>query len=749
MIKWITRLFIVLILSQLFFLFFLSFYGVETTYFNSTIQEKVRALNPNINLEFQKTKILFDIKQLGLKIKIRNPKINVKGTSANLSKLNFGISIESLLKDEFALQNGEFGLFKTDIKQLIKIINQIKPSPFLIIAKKIFKEGKIEGVAEINFDNTGKIQDDYKITGLVSDFNAKILKKFRLSQIDSNFEFFKDRYKFYVAKGNINEIDLSSSEFEINKENKNLNVEGNLLTKANLKNIQDTLDLFKIKLLEGKISESEVSFDIKSFLSFQLEKYIKLKNLKINGNGKVHSLNIRHNMNTLGMKKIFTNYNDSFQLKDTDISFLSDSEKHDILLQGSTNLTNQYEDFQSRIIFDKKKNNVIFDTEIDIKSFAIEMQSLNYKKEINSPAKLIFVGNHKKKGSYIFDTIEFIESDNLILIKNIEFNNKIQVNNLKELLVKTASNNSVNNNFRLIKNKNITIQGEVFDARPFLKSLDKDGERKSLSKEFNGKLIASFEKVIGEKQTNLLKFSMISNIKEGKHEKFSVKGEFSENKFLDVAMHTMDDGKTKMIQIYSDRAKPFVHNYKFINGFEGGKFDYESTYDNKVSKSKLKISNFKVSKVPALTQLLTLASLQGIADTLSGEGIRFTEMEIDFNSSKKDGEKVTNIEELYAIGPAISMLMEGYVVKNKLVSLRGTLVPARTVNKVIGWIPLVGKILVGNKVGEGVFGVSFRMKGPPKNIRTTVDPIKTLTPRFITRTLKKMKDMKEKGEQAK
>ena len=47
--------------------------------------------------------------------------------------------------------------------------------------------------------------------------------------------------------------------------------------------------------------------------------------------------------------------------------------------------------------------------------------------------------------------------------------------------------------------------------------------------------------------------------------------------------------------------------------------------------SKLKISNFKVSKVPALTQLLTLASLQGIADTLSGEGIRFTDLEMDFN----------------------------------------------------------------------------------------------------------------------
>jgi len=38
------------------------------------------------------------------------------------------------------------------------------------------------------------------------------------------------------------------------------------------------------------------------------------------------------------------------------------------------------------------------------------------------------------------------------------------------------------------------------------------------------------------------------------------------------------------------------------------------------------------------------------------------------------------------------------------------------------------------------------MKGPPKDIKTTVNPIKTLTPRFITRTLEKMKDLKKKNE---
>ena len=97
------------------------------------------------------------------------------------------------------------------------------------------------------------------------------------------------------------------------------------------------------------------------------------------------------------------------------------------------------------------------------------------------------------------------------------------------------------------------------------------------------------------------------------------------------------------------------------------------------------------------------------------------------------------MEELYAIGPAISILMDGYIESKKLISLRGTLVPATTINRTISSIPLIGKILVGKKVGEGVFGVSFKVKGAPNNLKTSVNPIKTLTPRFITRTLEKIK----------
>ena len=195
------------------------------------------------------------------------------------------------------------------------------------------------------------------------------------------------------------------------------------------------------------------------------------------------------------------------------------------------------------------------------------------------------------------------------------------------------------------------------------------------------------------------------------------------------------ENKEKITTLFSGQAKPIVDRYKFIKGFNDGSLDFYSTKKNNITRSTLRIYDFKLKELPVLTKLLTLASLQGIADLLSGEGIRFNEFEMNF--SNKDN--MMTIEEIYAIGPAISIMMNGYIEKNKVVSLKGTLVPATTINKTIGAIPLLGDILVGKKSGEGIFGVSFKIKGPPKKLETSVNPIKSLTPRFITRTLEKIK----------
>jgi hypothetical protein len=100
------------------------------------------------------------------------------------------------------------------------------------------------------------------------------------------------------------------------------------------------------------------------------------------------------------------------------------------------------------------------------------------------------------------------------------------------------------------------------------------------------------------------------------------------------------------------------------------------------------IDNFKVKEIPVLAKLLALASLQGIADLLTGEGIRFSDFEMNFTNKNK----LMTIQELYAIGPAISILIEGYIQEDDIISLRGTLVPATTINRSIASIPLLGRL---------------------------------------------------------
>ena len=82
------------------------------------------------------------------------------------------------------------------------------------------------------------------------------------------------------------------------------------------------------------------------------------------------------------------------------------------------------------------------------------------------------------------------------------------------------------------------------------------------------------------------------------------------------------------------------------------------------------------------------------------------------------------LEELYAVGPSISVLMEGYRDANGLTSLRGTLVPAKNLNKLLAKIPLIGDIIIPKDVGEGLFGVSFKIKGPPGKVKTTINQLK-------------------------
>ena len=165
---------------------------------------------------------------------------------------------------------------------------------------------------------------------------------------------------------------------------------------------------------------------------------------------------------------------------------------------------------------------------------------------------------------------------------------------------------------------------------------------------------------------------------------------------------------------------------------------FTSVIDNSKYSSKLKIENFKVVNAPGLVKLLSLADLSGLADLVEGEGLTFDLLEMEMEKS----DNYLELKEILALGPSMSVIMEGYQDKSGLTSLRGTLVPAKTLNKIISKIPIIGNIVIPKEIGEGLFGISFKMKGTKEDIKTTINPIKTLTPRFIQKIVEKNKETK-------
>ena len=292
--------------------------------------------------------------------------------------------------------------------------------------------------------------------------------------------------------------------------------------------------------------------------------------------------------------------------------------------------------------------------------------------------------------------------------------------------------NTINNDFSIIWDKKIMVKGKRFDATNLPKLFNQQVTSNKLNN-VNANIEIEFESINAPLSEKLNDFRLIGEIKKGKFVKISSKGDFGGNNFLDISLKKDKDSDKKFLEIYSDLTRPLLTEYSFFKGLTGGKLFFNSLIDGSKSNSKLKIENFKVVNAPGVIKLLSLADLGGLADLAEGEGLSFNLLEIDMEKDKN----ILKLNEILALGPSMSVLIEGYQDNTGLTSLKGTLVPAKTLNKMISKIPVIGNIVIPKEVGEGLFGISFKMKGPKGDVKTTINPIRTLTPRFIQKIVDK------------
>jgi len=743
--KFFLRFFFSLLITIFLFIIFLSYFGITTDKFDSTIKNKANEVNQNVKLEFQKTKIHLNPTELNLLIKLQDPRVLVRNSEIDLSKLDLFLSLKSFFSSDFLLKRAEIAFIENDIKDLTKITNIFLPKIINKQFDKIFVEGSLQGEFVIPFQPNGDIGKDYGFFGKISNATINLTKEFSIENLTTEINQVKDvdgnGFKLTIEKGFIYDLELADSTIHLIRNGNETKVNSLLRTNGKLNSSQIKKISFLFGLNTNHLKDINGTVDLKTNVIFDLNKKFKVKNLSYSMEGDIDYFEIHTNERKI-IKKYLPEYDPKIILKDANIKLFNSKLDHTVELNGFIKTKDNFDDFSIREIYNYNNKSFNINGNINLTNSKVRLTRLNYSKDRGKKSEVSFDVNFILNKYYNIKNLNFLADKTVIHLSNIELNKNFEVNDFKKLEIRTFENEAKNNDFSAKKSKKITISGEIFDAQPFLKSLYKKSDKKTFSKNFNSEIKTNFNKVLTGTIDDVYNFAMISSINKGSYDKLSLKGNFSENEIVEMSIYKEDEDK-KMLHVISDRARPFVKSFDFIKGFEGGKLEYKSIISKEDSNSNLLITDFKVSKVPALAQLLTLASLQGIADTLSGEGIRFQSFEMQSNTK----DNVVNIEEALAMGPAVSILLEGYVDKGKIVSLRGTLVPATKLNSIIASIPVVGDILVGQKTGEGVVGVSFKMKGPPKDIKTTVNPIKTLTPRFIVRAIEKMK--KTKKEEAK
>ena len=596
----------------------------------------------------------------------------------------------------------------------------------LLIVDQLIDDGYIICDVKIDFDEFGKIKKNYEIKGLVNDAKIDLLKK-EISKLNFIFQVTDKEFSFNDIKLLLNNKRISIPELKSIKQKNEFLVSG----KLNSDNLKfDKEDIKKFTDNEFlKLNIKEVIFSSDSDFTFKIDKNFKLKNFEIKSILELDKLKLN---NFLKFKNFFPNVKDDLTLNNQEVKLTYSKGKLEIIGSGKILLQDELDDIKFNIINDKKE--LIFELNYNIFKNPFVIDFLHFEKKANTRLNLTFKGK-SKKNELFFDEILLSENKNIISIQDLRLSNNYKINDVRNIKIDYLDNENVNNKLQIKRNnKNYKVIGQSLNINKLVTELlDSNTKNKInvLNKSFN--LLLEIERIHLDKNYtayNLQGFVLLNN---NKITELNLVSDFTNNKKIKLTIKN-DDNET-ITTLFSSKARPLVDRYKFIKGFENGELDFYSIKKNNETKSTLKIYDFKLKELPALTKLLTLASLQGIADLLSGEGIRFDEFEMNFTNKNN----LMVIDEIYAIGPAISVLMEGYIEKKDLISLRGTLVPATTINKTISSIPVLGSILVGKKVGEGVFGVSFKIKGPPKNLETTVNPIKTLTPRFITRTLEKIK----------
>ena len=727
-----TTVLIFFILTSL--IIFLSVNGIETSRFNKIITKEIKKNQKDLEINFKEIKIKLDIKNKKLYFSTQNPKITYRDINLPIIDIKIYIDFLTLLRSNIEISRSIISFNKIEIENVKKLAVYAKPSNVKSIFLNNIRNGKIDGKFDLSYDKKAQILN-YKVKGSTKNMDIYIKDKLKLDKTSFNFAADNELILINSINSKFQNIPIQNGSLKI-KNNENFIVDGSINTKleTNNKKIKELNSLFLNFKFINK-NKIDLKANLNHEFSINISKQFKINTYQYNLSGLVKSLKIDLNKNyeTFFLKDQISKL--TFSKSKIELN-INNEKKNEFIAEGNYKINNtDFLKYKIKDNFNLTKHNLNLNTDVKSK---IDIKLINYKKNgedtLNVNSNIIL-----DKKNIEIKRMELIEGKSIILLKEVHLDVNKKLKKFNSIQVKTFKNNINHNNFNIKFGEAIKIKGKNYDSTNLIEIIN-DKAKSNFLDNINKNININLENILAKNSLNLSNFNLIGRIEKGKFIKLSSKSEFSDDKFLDISLIQDKKSGDKTLEIFSDIPQAILADYNFFNGLEEGKLLLVSKIKKNKIISKLVIDNFKVKNAPGFAKLLALADLGGMVDLMSGEGMSFDKLEINLI----DNLNTLKIEEIFAVGSSISILMDGYIENkiNGITSLRGTMVPAKNLNKLISKIPVIGKILIPKEIGEGLFGVSFKMKGTKESLKTTVNPIKTLTPRFITKALERRKKTK-------
>jgi hypothetical protein len=269
----------------------------------------------------------------------------------------------------------------------------------------------------------------------------------------------------------------------------------------------------------------------------------------------------------------------------------------------------------------------------------------------------------------------------------------------------------------------VTMRGDVFDGRGFLKSMNsgKDADAKSKTKSVDFDVDVKLGAVAGFDGEALRSVDAKLSRRGGTVKSFTLSGKLGRDTPLtgDFRGHAQGQGRDVIYLETSDAGAffRFTDTYAKMSGGQLQLAMDPPTVEPGAREGLLNVRDFTVKGETALDRLAA-GGPAGIPN-----GVSFTRLRAEF--SRQNGQ--FTIREGVLKGPMIGGTIEGSIDAGNQVRMSGTFVPMYGLNNMFGQIPIVG-LIIGGGSDEGLIGVTYEVVGSLGQPVLRVNPISAMAP---------------------